>query len=103
MNYTELNEDQKAVVRIVILLDDENIRCGFRSIKDADYPEDIDVEELPKKFPAKYIQELFRESNLNDDYGPIPEDLVIDNWDKFMIDHWTDFPNGYWYEVVGCL
>ena len=103
MNYTDLNEDQKAEVRLVILGE-----CSIPEdlvivdIRDADYPQDIDVEELPKKYPTKHMQELFRESNLNDDFGPIPEDLVID-WKEILVDYWTDFPNGYWYAMVGCL
>ena len=55
MNYTDLNEDQKAEVRLVILGE-----CS------------------------------------------IPEDLVID-WKEILVEHWTDFPNGYWYAMVGCL
>ena len=91
MNYTDLNEDQKYDVREAILEDCDELRW-----------DEIGVRALAKKYAAKDIQELIREANLYP-FVSIPEDLVIDNWDKFMIDHWTDFPNGYWYAMVGCL
>ena len=56
MNYTDLNEDQKFDVLEVILEDcDDELKWDDIPVNRAD--------ELARKYPTKYAQELFREAN----------------------------------------